>query len=321
MPLIPESGYRPNLIYRRAHLSTILPTLLRRPPSLDLTRERIELADGDFLDIDRCGPRAGRTALLCHGLEGNSRRNYMLGMCDALRAAGWSCVLMNFRSCSGEPNRRVRSYHAGATDDLRAVIDHIELDQPPEIALVGFSMGGNLILKYLGEDPAAVHPRLRAAVAFSVPVNLGSSCREISRPHNRVYSRRFLRKLARKIRRKALDHPGRVDASQLRGVKDLWEFDERFTAPLHGFANATDYYEKCSALRYLSAIARPTLLVNAANDPFLDPECYPVAVAESSVWLTLEIPKWGGHTGFRAPGRYWSEQRAVEFIAATPPLA
>lgn len=321
MPVIAESSYRPNWLYRRAHPSTILPTLLRGAPRLPLRRERIELADGDFLDIDRTGPADGPTVVLCHGLEGNSQRQYMLGMAAAFAQRGWSAALTNSRGCSGEPNRLLRAYHLGATEDLRAVLDHLERDRPAEVALVGFSMGGNVILKYLGEAPEAVHPRLRAAATFSVPVDMDASSHVLCSRRNWIYHRRFLRKLKRKVRVKAEAFPGAIDPDALDRIRTLREFDDFYTAPQHGFAGATDYYVRNSSLRFLAAIRRPTLLVNALNDPFLEPGCFPYELAAASKWLHLETPRWGGHTGFRAPGEYWSERRAVEFVLSAPPVS
>lgn len=317
MPITTESSYRPDWLYRQAHPSTILPTLLRTIPDLPLVRERLETPDGDFIDLDCCRQDADRAVVLCHGLEGNARRKYMLGMAAAFFKRGWDVIGYNYRGCGGESNRLPVSYHAGATDDLRLVIDRAGAPARSVLALVGFSLGGNLTLKYLGEDPDRVHPALRAAVAFSVPVELGDSCRALAAPANRIYQRRFLRRLARKIRDKARRHPEQVDPGLLARVKTLYDFDEFYTAPLHGFADAEDYYRRCSCREYLSGIRVPSLLVNARNDPFLAASSYPWAQARNSAWLHLETPDHGGHVGFRAPGReYWSESRAVAFVSA-----
>lgn len=323
MPLLETCRYRPGWLYRRAHAATTLPTLLRRVPVGGCVRERMETADGDFIDLDcwwRAGERGpadgGATVVLCHGLEGNARRQYMLGMARACGQRGWHVVGYNYRGCSGEPNRQPWSYHSGATDDLRAVLAHVHRPERPVRALVGFSLGGNLILKYLGEDPGRVLPSLAAVVAFSAPVQLAASARELARPGNRLYSRRFLRKLAAKMRGKAALFPDKVDAGLLSRVKSLQDFDEYFTAPLSGFAGADDYYRQCSARQFLPAIRVPSLLVNAQDDPFLGAECYPHEEARSSDHFHLEVPRYGGHVGFRAPGgEYWSEGRAVEFLA------
>lgn len=322
MPLLSGSTYRPCWLYRRVLPSTTFPTLFRRPPAVPLERRRIETDDGDFLDVDlarAADPGATRrTVVLCHGLEGHSRRNYMLGMAHAFLVRGWDIAAMNHRGCSGEPNRGPGSYHAGATDDVRRVIEATCGDG--EVALVGFSMGGNMVLKLLGEDGEASRSRVRAAVAFSVPVDLGAGCDELCRPKNRLYHERFMRRLRHKIHVMATRHPDRVDASHLSRIRNLRDFDDHYTGPLHGFADANDYYANCSSRRFLAGIRVPALLANAANDPFLAPSCYPRAEAEASPWLHLEIPPHGGHVGFHLPGpEYWSELRAVEFISAAPP--
>lgn len=324
MPLIEKSTYRPDWLYRRAHAATILPTLLRRVPAEACARERMSTADGDFIDLDcwwRDGaerPGSGHpTVVLCHGLEGNARRQYMLGMARAFGRRGWNVVGYNYRGCSGEPNRQPWSYHSGATGDLREVLEHVQRPDRPVRALVGFSLGGNLILKYLGEDPDRVLPSVAAAVAFSAPVQLEASARELARLGNLAYSRRFLVRLAAKMRAKAALFPDQVDIRRLSEVRTLQDFDELFTAPLSGFAGAADYYRRCSARQFLPGIRVPSLLVNALDDPFLGPECYPHQEARASGSFHLETPRHGGHVGFRAPGgEYWSERRAVEFVTA-----
>ena len=312
MPIIAESTYRPDWLHRRTHPSTILPTLLRPAARLPLVRERLETPDGDFLDLDCLRQGSGRAVILCHGLEGNARTKYMLGMAQAFARRGWDVVGFNYRGCSGEMNRLPVSYHSGATGDLRTVLERAGSAEWKELALVGFSMGGNLILKYLGEDPAGVHPAIRAVATFSVPVELGDSCRELTRWKNSLYQARFLRRLRRKIRIKGRMHPGVIDTALLKRVGTLIDFDDLYTAPLHGFADADDYYRRCSCRQFLARIR-----VNARNDPFLSSSCYPYAEARDSQWVHLETPDHGGHVGFHAPGpEYWSDRRAVEFISA-----
>lgn len=322
MPRITSSTYLAHGVYRNGHAASTLPTLLRRVPAVPYVRERLELADGDFIDLDcwwqgRGGPgqQSGRTVVLCHGLEGDAHRQYMVGMARTFGGRGWSVVGYNYRGCSGEPNRKPFFYHSGATGDLREVLDHVNRPDQPVQALVGFSLGGNLILKYLGEDPTRVLPSLRAAVAFSVPVELGVTARQLARPGNWGYSRRFLHKLAAKIRQKAALFPTEVDASLLDQVRSLRDFDEVYTAPLGGFAGAADYYRRCSSRQFLKSIKVPSLLVNALDDPFLGQDCYPRAEAEASRYFYLETPKHGGHVGFRqSGGQYWSEGRAAAFV-------
>ncbi len=319
MPLITEDDYRPGFPYRNAHPATTLPTLLRRVDPMPRARRRIELPDGDFLDLDLMfGPDPDApTVVLCHGLEGNAQRQYMVGMARALADDGWDVAAMNYRGCSGEPNRLARFYHSGATEDLRAVIHYLEGQGRRVQGLVGFSLGGNLVLKYLGEDPAAVSPHLRGAVAFSVPVDLRASGRRLAHSSNHFYQRRFLRKLARKVRQKAALLPDQVDPSGLERVRTLRDFDELYTGPLHGFAGADEYYQRCSSKQFLGRIAVPTLLVSAQDDPFLSPECYPEDEARQSAHFHLQTPRHGGHVGFRqAGGLYWSEARARDFLSA-----
>jgi predicted alpha/beta-fold hydrolase len=325
VPLLTNPDYRPGPLFGNAHAATTLPTLLRRVALAAPRRVRVGTPDDDFLDLDcwwqgaepGAAPGAGRpTVVLCHGLEGNARRQYMLGMARAFLRRGWNVAGCNYRGCGGEPNRRPRSYHSGATDDLRAVLQSLDRADRPVRALVGFSLGGNLVLRYLGEDPASVLPGLQAAVAVSTPADLESSERCLRRSGNRLYLRRFLRKLAAKIRVKAALFPGQVDAAPLERVRWLRDFDDLYTAPLHGFRDAAEYYARCSSRPVLPAVRVPTLMISAADDPFLGEACYPRDEASASHALHLEIPACGGHVGFRAPGgEYWSEARASAFVA------
>lgn len=323
MPVLESPTYRPGWPYSTAHGATTLPTLLRRVAVRAWQRERVETPDGDFLDLDHwlqpdSAERAGETptVVLLHGLEGNARRQYMLGMARAFFRQGWNAVNVNYRGCSGEPNRRPFSYHSGATGDLRTVLDHLTRSGRMVRALVGFSLGGNLALKYLGEDPDGVLPTLKAVVAFSAPVDLASGERQLRRRGNCLYRRRFLRKLSVKIRQKAAQFPQEVDPAPLDRIRTLKDFDDVYTAPLSGFAGADDYYHRCSSRQFLPRIGLPSLLVSAADDPFLGPECYPEDEARASRHFHLEIPRHGGHVGFRQAGpQYWSEQRAVRFVS------
>jgi len=322
VPLIASSSYRPPFLYRSAHLGTSLPTMLRRISPLPMKRQRLETPDGDFIDLDiwwQPGQASGSpetsTVVLCHGLEGNAQRQYMQGMARKFGQGGWNVVGYNYRGCSGEPNRQPYSYHSGATADLRLVLDSLQKENQSVRALVGFSLGGNLILKYLGEDPGSVLPSLTAAVTFSVPVDLGACSLQLMRRENTFYQLRFKRKLGAKVRQKAVMFPDQVDPSHLEYARTLWDFDEYYTGPLSGFADAEDYYSQCSSRQFLPNIKLPTLLVSALDDPFLPGECYPRQEAADSEFFHLETPDHGGHVGFHMPGgTYWSEQRAWEFV-------
>lgn len=316
MPVLPASSYRPPPGFRNPHLQTIWAGKLRRVEPVAVRRERLTTPDGDFLDVDLAEGGHDRLAVVSHGLEGNSNRAYVVGMVRALAEAGFDVAAWNLRGCSGEPNRLERLYHSGATGDLDAVVQALR-PRYEAVVLVGFSLGGNLTLKYLGE--AERDPAVRAAVAFSVPVDLAASARVLDTPSALAYRHYFLRSLRRKVLQKAEVFPDAVAPEGLRGLGSLRDFDDRFTAPLHGFRDAYDYYARASSKPHLAAIRVPTLLVNALDDPFLArPACFPRRTAAESRSLFLETPRHGGHVGFvslNGDGSYWSERRAVEFLS------
>ena len=315
MPIL-DSHFRPPSLLGNGHVQTILPVVLPRRIALPFTRTRLELADGDFLDLDWARAGHTRLAIIAHGLEGSSSQQYVRGMAATLHAAGWDVLAWNFRGCSGEPNRLPRAYHSGDTADLAAVIAHAAADHA-RIALIGFSLGGNVTLKYLGEAPP--HPAVFAAAAISVPLDLASSARALDqRRGNRLYLRRFLVSLIAKIEAKARDFPGKVNADRVRAIRGFQEFDDRFTAPLHGFRDAADYWKRASARQFLPGISLPTLILNARNDPFLTADSMPGPEAAANPSLFLETPDSGGHVGFLDFARGvqpWSERRVAEFLA------
>lgn len=322
MPVINPSSYTAPAFLSSGHLQTIIPTLFRRVRGVSYVRERITTPDDDFLDLDWSRIGARRLALVSHGLEGDSRRHYMLGMVRALNRGGWDALAWNYRGCSGEPNRKVRSYHSGATDDLQTVISHATGQSVyQEIVLVGFSLGGNITLKYLGEKGERIDSRIKKAVAISVPCDLAGSAEQLARPSNFLYMRRFLRMFRRKIRAKMELLPGRIDDAGFERIKNFRQFDDRYTAPIHGFKNAEDYWQQCSSRFYLAAIRIPALLLNAENDPFLTAECFPYQEAREHSCLFLETPRSGGHVGFmqlNSDGWYYSEKRTVDFLKNQP---
>jgi predicted alpha/beta-fold hydrolase len=311
--------YRPPLLLGNGHIQTIFPVLFRTVPDVTYTRERISTRDNDFLDLDWSCQGSERLAVISHGLEGNTGRNYVKGMVRAVNLAGWDALAWNYRGCSGEPNRQLRSYHNGATDDLDWVIRHAaESRSYDQIALIGFSLGGNLTLVYLGRD--TVHPNVSKAVVFSVPCDLAASARKLARPVNTIYMRRFLKDLHHKIKEKGklISHP-LLDDTGYEKIKDFKGFDDRYTAPMHGFKDAEDYWHSCSSLQFIESIQHPCLIINAVNDPFLTRECFPVAQANNNPFVTLKTPASGGHVGFidfNHGGRYWSEIQAAEFLCS-----
>ena len=291
----------------------MLGALLPRPP-VDYDRERLELDDGDFLDLDWSRVGGEDLAILSHGLEGHSQRPYITGMVRRLNRDGWDCLAWNYRGCSGEINRNTCLYHNGSTDDLGRVIHHaVQTRSYRRVALIGFSLGGNLTLLYLGRE--AVHEAVSTAVLFSVPCDLASASVSIGRWQNWIYMRRFLRHLHEKVRAKSSQYPHLLNDEGYALIHDFKGFDERYTAPLHGFSSAEDYWAKCSSAPWIEGIRIPTLLVNAADDPFLSPACFPHAACTSNPHVTLAIPRHGGHCGFvDTMEERWSERLSALFL-------
>ncbi len=317
MPLV-ESSYRAPFGFGNGHVQTIYPAVFRRVRAIALERERITTPDGDFLDLDWHRPQSSRRlAVISHGLESASCDTGVVAMARAFGEEGWDALAWNYRGCGGEPNLRPCSYHSGATGDLAVVVDHVlGTGRYDTLVLVGLSLGGNLTLKYLGDLGSRIDARIRASVNISAPCDIASSSLKLQEPSNALYMRRFLRRLTAKVRRKMALFPDEITDQGLDRMRTFEEFDNAYTAPLHGFADARDYWEKASSRPVLPRITVPTLIVNAANDPFLAPGCFPHDEARASTALTLEVPASGGHLGFVTfgkRGRSWIEQRAVDF--------
>lgn len=304
---------RPKILFS-PHLETIYPAVLRKVKGIDFQRERIATPDDDFLDLDWANQGKEKLVIISHGLEGSSDRAYMKGMAKIFADNGYTALAWNFRGCSGEMNKNLRFYHSGATDDLELVVNHALGKGYIKISLIGFSLGGNLTLKYLGEKK---REHIYRAAAFSVPLDLHTSCVKISEQSNFIYSNRFLRHLKAKIKAKHQKMPEELPVNQLSNIKTLKDFDDLYTAPLHGFKDAIDYYQSCSSINFLENIKTPTLIVNAANDPFLSDDCYPVERYKNHDFVQLEVPEHGGHVGFAefGEGIFWSEKRALKFIS------
>lgn len=317
MPLI-ASKYKGLRFLKNGHLQTILPNLFRKITFLSPKREEIDTPDNDFLELDWYRQGSKKLIILSHGLEGNSERTYMLGMAKVFYEAGYDALAWNFRSCGSKVNKQLRFYHSGVSDDLDTVIAHVlkTNEQYDSIILVGFSMGGNITLKYLGEKASDVSKKIKCAAVFSVPVDIASSSHKMGKFENKLYMARFIRKLKQKVVAKAPYFPEQLSYDNYHSIKHFKHFDDRYTAPIHGFQNAEDYWEKVSSLPLLKYIAVPTLIVNAANDSFLGAECFPIDIAKNSDFVHLEIPESGGHVGFfQFKNPYWSEKRALEFCS------
>lgn len=320
MPLL-SSDYKRPFYLPNGHAETIIPALTRKIKGLKGRRKRITLPDGDFLDLDiyenfHQNSKAKRLVLIAHGLEGSSQSQYAQGMARAFVFNNYDVIVWNQRGCSGELNKKLRFYHSGATEDLRAVVNYLLKHKSySQILPIGFSLGGNLTLKYLGEEGKNLPAEIQAAIVFSVPLHLSSCAHKLGRPSNRVYSERFLRSLKDKVARKSAVMPDKLSTEHFPKIKTLKDLDDFYTAPLHGFRDAEDYYEQCSSVNFISDIRVPTLVVNAMNDPFLAPECFPFENFQNLKNVFFETPKTGGHCGFSVPfsNLYWSERRALAF--------
>lgn len=315
--------FRPSPWAPGPHLQTLLARILRSPNGLVYTRERMTTPDGDFVDLD-WGPDPGREApivLVLHGLEGCSRRGYVRNVCEELSTRGVWPVALNFRGCSGEPNRKDTFYHSGATDDPRHVLERIRERHPDRrLGAVGFSLGGNILLKLMGERPDGGEGWVDAAVAMSVPYDLSAGCALLERSSmGRAYSEYFLRSLKRKVRSKESQLSRKLDVHAVYGARTLRRFDDLLTAPLHGFDDAEHYYHVSSSSRFLPGIGVPTLLIHAEDDPFLPPESIPVVEARANAHVDLVLRPLGGHVGFLQgtpwKPRFWADETAAEYLA------
>ena len=308
------------------HLQTLWQPLFRRRPTPVTRRERLATPDGDFLDIDWLGPDEGPIVILLHGLSGSSRSPYIRGMQSVLDKYGWRSAAMNFRGCSGEPNLTAHGYHSGDTRDLDFVYDTLRRrHEEAVIAAVGYSLGGNVLLKWLGERGDQVE--LMAAAAVCVPLRLDLCAERLDQGASRLYRNQLLLELKDYVRDKQryLETIGRYEeADKLAGLGDLspiqsfWGYDSRVVAGLYGFRDAQDYYDQSSARQYLQHIRRPTLVIQSRNDPFMTPAVLPEP-SELSPAVSLEVADSGGHVGFvggRVPCRpeYWLERRIPAFF-------
>jgi len=311
-----NSNYKAPFFFRNGHIHTIYTTLFRKVNNVTYQRERIETPDQDFLDLDWSKVGSDNLAIISHGLEGDSHRTYVKGMVRAMNQAGIDALAWNFRGCSGESNRLLGLYHNGSTNDLHTVVSHAA-PAYKNIFLIGFSMGGNMSLLYLGKQAQSIPEPVKGCISFSVPCDLTDASVALARKENTLYMKRFLRLLHEKIKMKQVDFPQQINDHDYHQLKSFADFDGRYTAPIHGFVSAEDYWKKCSCRPWLGQIKVPSLIVNSLDDPFLIDGCYPVQECTDNPHLRLEITRHGGHVGFMAQNgeqNYWSEQRAVDFI-------
>jgi uncharacterized protein len=314
MPLIQKSSYQKTpLLHFNGHLQTIIPTF-RRVTGVTYQRERLITPDDDFLNLDWMRQKSKRLVLLTHGLEGHSNRPYMLGMAKMFYKNGFDALAWNCRSCGGEMNRQLRLYNHGEIGDISQVIQHaIQQFDYQEVILVGFSMGGNITLKYAALNK---HPLVSKVIVFSAPLDMRSSIAVLDEPSNFIYKKNFIDKLLPKIQYKALHYPKQLDLKVLNGQKSIVAQAELFFVNINGYRDMEDFYEKGSAINFISRLQIPTLIVQAQNDPILTTACSPTQLADNNRFIYLETPQYGGHVGFthtQDKEHTWAEHRAIEF--------
>jgi uncharacterized protein len=300
------------------HAQTIYPLLIKATVPA-YRRERWETPDGDFIDLDWCdGPSPAPLVVLFHGLEGSSASHYATALMHSVRQQGWCGVVPHFRGCSGEPNRLPRAYHSGDAEEVDWILRRLRARFPRrQVFAVGVSLGGNALLKWLGEQGSAATAVITASAAACAPLDVTACGHQLGRGFNRIYTQHFLRTLKRNMALKLARFPGCVDAKRMFAARSLYAFDDAVTAPLHGFRGVEDYWQRASAKPLLGSIAVPTLLLNSRNDPFVPAEALPLS-HEVARAVTLELPHAGGHVGFVSgslPGRLdWLPQRLLHFF-------
>ncbi len=315
MPVI-ESSFSPAWWLPGHHLPTLWPSLFRPRPQITLTRERVELADGDFLDLSWHGKAGNPIIMLLHGLEGSLHSPYAKPTLKLLADSGYQACMMHFRGCSGEPNRLPRSYHSGDSKELQTIVTHIQDSRNQDVyAIVAFSLGANVLLKWLGEKGATAG--IKRAIAISVPFLLNEAADRLDQGFSRFYQRHLLNSLKRKYVEKT--RLGLVDLNiDINTIHNFRQFDERVTAPLHGFAGADDYYRRCSCRQFIPGIRVPTLILHDKHDPFMWPTTIPTE-QELPSEVQLELTEGGGHVGFiygatPARAKYWTEKRLLAWL-------
>ncbi len=315
MPLIEHATYRAKGIFKNGHVNTIYPYLFRKSFSPTYDRQRVHTPDLDFFDLDVLeNPTYKKCTILIHGLEGSSASQYMQATAQYFYKNQFNTYSINHRSCSGEPNLLPTSYHSGAYQDLDFLLSILETKYK-EIHIVGFSLGGNILLKYLGDGQHKISNNIHSAMAVSVPIDLHGCIVKISSGVNRMYEQNFLKSLLKKAALKKQANYEAFEHINLNQIKTLYDFDDQLTGPLHGFKNALHYYQSCSSLQFLKNIKIPTLLLNAQDDPFLSKESFPFRLAQEHQQVYFCAPKHGGHCGFFTKGKsyYWIEKQLVQF--------
>ncbi|MBN1251843.1 MAG: alpha/beta fold hydrolase [Bacteroidales bacterium] len=320
MPLINSQTYTTPFLFRNYHLNTIFPALFRKIKGIKFQRIRINTPDDDFIDLDFSRIKSESIAILIHGLEGNAAKAYMKGLTRILNKSGMDVAAINLRGCSNQINKKYYSYHSGKTEDLDSVINYISDNYNyNKMFIAGFSLGGNLALKYVGEKADKINPIIKKVVGISVPCDLKSTAFKLNKADNWIYQKRFINSLKKKALEKIKMFPEfQNQEKEIRKSKNFIQFDNLVTAPANGFNDAEDYWIKNSCKPFLNSIRIPALLINAMDDPFLTDESYPFEEAKQNPNFYFEFPKYGGHVGFinrcNFSNELWHEKRILEFF-------
>jgi predicted alpha/beta-fold hydrolase len=318
MPILP-SNFLPTIPFRNGHFNTMYRPLFMKG-SIDYDRERLYTWDNDFIDLDFSKVGSKTLAVLIHGLEGSSSSSYITATIKHLNDKYLDAVCFNLRGCSGEDNNLLATYHSGKTEDVNFVINHIlDTYNYDNIVIIGFSLGGNLTLKYIGEKGKDLPSEIKGGIACSVPIDIASAEKEMDKLKNKLYMEVFFKTMKNKILEKAHKHPEfQLDKDKLFKATKFKHLEHLYTVPVFGFESPEDYWQKASSKPYISAINKPTLLINAKDDTFLSKECYPKEEAKNSENFFLEITKYGGHCGFMSSFKpsenTWLEERIARFI-------
>jgi len=319
MPIIKSNNYNPSLLLRNKHINTIYRTFFSQN-NIKYQRKRISTPDNDFLDLDFSINKSDTIAILVHGLEGSSSSPYITSAVQQLNKANIDAVAINLRGCSGEINNLLCSYHSGKTDDLEFVINYISHNYSyRNMIIIGYSLGGNIVLKYLGEQVENYPKNLKGAITISVPCDLEGSSKQLAKLSNKIYMLRFLKSLKVKAIKKATMFPNfKLNISKIEEATNFLDFDNLYTAPVHGFKNAVDYWTKSSSKQFIKFIKLPTLLITSSDDPFLSKSCIPINEANNNENFNLIVTKQGGHVGFNSTilsnANYWLENKIISFI-------
>ena len=318
MPIF-TADFKPTIPFKNGHFNTMYRPLFQKEKSL-YTRKRIGTLDHDFIDLDFSKANSNTLAVLIHGLEGSSESKYMVSTANELNSKGIDTVAFNLRGCSGEDNLLLGTYHSGKTEDVHFVINHLLENYDYEnLIIIGFSLGGNLTLKYMGEFADKLSPKIKGAIATSVPIDITSSEREMDKLKNKLYIEEFLKTIRLKVLEKSYKFPEfKLDKEKLFKASRFKHLEHLYTVPVFGFESPEDYWQKASSKPYLPKINKPTLLINAEDDSFLAKECFPYEEAGDSDTFFLEVTKYGGHVGFMTSFKQhenrWLEKRISRFI-------